>query len=53
MLIISKKKLSENSFYYDFFKKNFNKENFLSRKEYTGLLFSLIVFDKWLISNNE
>ena len=48
-----KKNFSENSFYYDFFNKNFTKEDFLSRKEYTGLLFSLIVFDKWLISNNE
>ncbi len=48
-----RKNFSENSFYDYFFKKNFNKEDFLSRKEYTGLLFSLIVFDKWLISNHE
>ena len=48
-----RKNFSENSFYDYFFKKNFNKEDFLYRKEYTGLLFSLIVFDKWLISNHE
>ena len=48
-----RKNFSENSFYDYFFKNNFNKEDFLSRKEYTGLLFSLIVFDKWLISNHE
>ena len=48
-----RKNFSENSFYDYFFKKNFNREDFISRKEYTGLLFSLIVFDKWLISNHE
>ena len=48
-----KKNFSGNSFYDYFFKKNFNKEDFISRKEFTGLLFSLIVFDKWLISNHE
>ncbi len=47
-----RKNFSQNPFYDNFFKKNINEEHVISKKENTGLLFSLIVFDRWFIKNH-
>ncbi len=47
-----KNNFSNNDFYEQFFKKNFNLDDNLSKRENTGLIFSLNLFDQWLKQNN-